>query len=104
DRKELAPYPVHLVVIGAVGEYHGHLDDAVEAGPGGFEHVRHVAQRPGDLLGNRAEIAPAGRRVDRPHPGQEDVVTDPNTRRVRQVGVTVLAQSRTVWREGTSHQ
>src|SRR4051812_50146462 len=40
------------------------------------------------MLGDRAEIAPAGNRVHRTHPRQEEVVTDPNARRMRQVGIT----------------
>jgi hypothetical protein len=43
-----------IVLIRAVGKDYGHLDDAVEAGTGGFEHVRHVAQRLADLLSDRA--------------------------------------------------
>jgi alkanesulfonate monooxygenase SsuD/methylene tetrahydromethanopterin reductase-like flavin-dependent oxidoreductase (luciferase family) len=87
DREEFAPDPVHLVVIPGVGEHDGHLDDAVEAGSGRFEHERHIAQRLPDLLGDRAEIAAAADRVHRPHPGQEDVVADPDARRMRQIGV-----------------
>src|ERR1700757_218760 len=34
DRKEFAPYPVHLVVIPSVGEHDGHLDDTLEARAG----------------------------------------------------------------------
>ena len=33
-REELPPDLVHLVVIRALGEHDGHLDDAVEVGPG----------------------------------------------------------------------
>jgi hypothetical protein len=68
DREEFAPYPVHLAVILRVGEHDGHLDDAVEARPGGFEHVRHVSQGLPNLLCDRAEITPAGERVRRPGP------------------------------------
>src|SRR5439155_8561572 len=57
DREEFAPHPVHLVVVAGVGEHDGHLDDAVEAGCGRFKHMRHIAQRLPDLLGDRAEIA-----------------------------------------------
>src|SRR5262249_12234714 len=87
DREEFAPDPVHLVVIPGVSEHDGHLDDAVEAGSGRFEHVRHIAQRLPNLLGDRAEIAAAADRVHWPHPGQEDVVADPDARRMRQIGV-----------------
>src|SRR4051812_37852940 len=86
-REELAPNPVQLVVIPAIGKHDGYLYDAVETGSGGFEHVPDVMQRLADLLGNRAEIAPPGDRVYRPHSRQEDVIADPNARRVRQVGV-----------------
>src|SRR3954467_3738951 len=68
-REELAPDPVHLVVIRGVGKYDDYLYDAVETGSGGFEHVPDVTQRLTDLLGNRAEVAPPGHRVHRPHPG-----------------------------------
>src|SRR4051794_22762380 len=96
-RKELAPNPVQFGVIPAIGEHDGCLYDAVEAGAGGFEHVPHIAQRLADLLGNRAEIASPGDRVHRPHPRQEDVVADPDARRVRQVGIARDIELRVRW-------
>src|SRR5436190_16757024 len=49
--------------------------------------MRHIAQRLPDLLGDRAEIAATADRVHRPHPGQENILADPDARRMRQVGV-----------------
>jgi hypothetical protein len=35
------------------GEHHAHFINAVETGPSGFEHMRHISQRLPDLLCNR---------------------------------------------------
>jgi hypothetical protein len=45
-------HSVHFVVNSAIGEHDGHLDDAVEAGPGGFTACAHVPRGLPVLLRN----------------------------------------------------
>src|SRR5205085_1907491 len=85
-REKFPPDPIHFVVMPDIGEDDIDLHDPVEPRRSGFQHMRHVAQGLPDLLGDRAEIASAGDRIHRPHPGKKNIIADANPRRVRQIG------------------